>query len=412
MLKSFLFILFFFTSAFSQIELREKIDKILNELPEGTKSGIIIINPQTLDTLYQKDIKLPLIPASNTKLFSTAVALDLFGPDFKVSTKLLTDAKKTKGYMLDGNIYIKGYGNPTFSEKDMEKFAEELKNRGIRLITGNIIGDESYFDDIYTREGGIEEERASVKLPPISALIYKRNQIVTKRKVRRRIKYQTINVSEPAVHVAREFKTKLKEYGIIVDGNCLSSVTPDNAIEITSSYIKLLDMISIINKRSDNYYAECLFKIIGAEVNGLPGNGMLSSQTIISYMKDRDIYLGKCQIVDGSGISRYNQASAATIASLLENVYLDVKLFDLYNKSLSIAGYDGTLGYRMSGTSAEYNFKGKTGTLNGVSSLSGFLKLQNGDDIIVSILFEFDSKGGRYFRNIQDKIIEAVTESF
>lgn len=412
--KHFLFFLLLAGSLFGGgAEFRDSLNAIVASFPPGTRAAILITNPLSQDTLFSFNPGIPLIPASNTKLFTTAVALDLLSPEFKIYTKLLTDDQNLKDGIINGNVYLKGFGNPTFSEKDLDDFVDALKKLRIKKITGSIIGDESYFDNEYTREGSIEEESASVKLPAISALIYNKNTTTTQKRIRRRrYKTYTTFVKDPSLFAANQLRKKIVTGGISVEGNYLNGVAPLNSKEITSVHIKLIDLISRINKRSDNYYAECLFKIVGAEASGTQGSAITASQAILAYLKERDIHTEGLRIVDGSGISRFNQTTVATLSELLETIYLDVDFFELYNSSLSVAGYDGTLGGRMRGTSAEYNFKGKTGTLNGVSSLSGFLKLRNGDDIIVSILIEFNEKHHSYFRDMQDRIVSALSEIY
>jgi len=160
-----------------------------------------------------------------------------------------------------------------------------------------------------------------------------------------------------------------------------------------------------INKHSDNFLAECLFKTLGAEISGEQGNAFYSTQAILSFIKDNGIYSDGSSIVDGSGISRFDQITVGALAGVLEKMYFDLAHFDDFYNSLSIAGVDGTLRNRMDDTRAGRNFHGKTGTLNGVSSLSGYVTTAAGDDLIVSIIFEFDKKGARFHRNIQDDII-------
>jgi D-alanyl-D-alanine carboxypeptidase len=96
---------------------------------------------------------------------------------------------------------------------------------------------------------------------------------------------------------------------------------------------------------------------------------------------------------------------------LLEYIYLDIEHFDFFYNSLSIAGRDGTLEDRMYESAAYENFRGKTGTLNGVSSISGYLTTKSNKDLIVSMLMNFSSKGQNYYRSIQDKIISYLAEN-
>ncbi|HPI36498.1 MAG TPA: D-alanyl-D-alanine carboxypeptidase/D-alanyl-D-alanine-endopeptidase [Ignavibacteriaceae bacterium] len=407
-----LFILFFFlfnTYPFFGQQLVERIESVLNSLPQGTMYGILIINPLSTDTIYARNISQSLIPASNTKLFTSAVALKLLGINYEVSTKLFTDSDTIRNGIINGNLYLKGYGNPAFSEKDIDNIVEKLKKLNVYKITGKIVGDDSFFDTNYKREDSIEDEKSSVKLPPISAIIYNRNQIVKQRKYKRRIRNYSTFIANPPLFVAELLRKKLTENGIQVEGGFETGITPNRVIELASASIKLTDMINIINKNSNNFYAECLFKIIGAASSGVEGSAFSASQAIHRFLKENDIYSVGTNVVDGSGISRFNKMSVASIVSLLEKFYLDMKYYDVYYNSLSIAGVDGTLGSRMNHGSAEFNFRGKTGTLNGASSVSGYLKTVSGDDLIISMIFEFNRRGSDYFRGIQDKIIEAVT---
>jgi serine-type D-Ala-D-Ala carboxypeptidase/endopeptidase (penicillin-binding protein 4) len=168
--------------------------------------------------------------------------------------------------------------------------------------------------------------------------------------------------------------------------------------------------LSIVNKQSDNFLAECLFKTVGAVASGEEGSAFNAAQNINKFVVENDIESQGTKIVDGSGLSRYNQITVGSIVSLLENIYLNLNLYEPFLNTLSIAGVDGTLGGRMGSSSAEFNFRGKTGTLNGASSVSGYLKTKNGDDLIISMIFEFSKGGINHYRKIQDQIIEILAE--
>ncbi len=169
-------------------------------------------------------------------------------------------------------------------------------------------------------------------------------------------------------------------------------------------------MIKFINKNSNNFLAECLFKTIGAVASNKQGNSFYSTQAILTFIEDNGIYSKGTSIVDGSGISRFDQVTAGAVVGLLERMYFDIKNYDDFYNSLSIAGVDGTLSERMYNSSAANNFRGKTGTLNGVSSLSGYLYTAGGDDLIICIIFEFNSGRWDNYRDIQDEIVELLSD--
>ncbi len=386
----------------------KEIDDLISEIPADTKMAILIYNPLTQDTLVSINHTESMIPASNTKLFTTATALELMGGDHLLSTKILADDDNLLDSTIEGNIYIKGFGNPTFSTEDLEELVNQLYQSGLRKVTGNVVGDDTYFDNVYFRDDWISEERANIKLPPISALVIDRNRTIVTKKRKGRYRNYFVNVENPPLFAAKKLKEKLISYGVEVVGKSISEQTDENAKPLVDSSIELRELLQLINKNSDNFYAECLFKTLGSAYSGQQGNSLFSTQAILSYIDDNSIYSTGTKIVDGSGISRFDQVTAGALVGLLEKVYFNIKQFDDFFNSLSIAGVDGTLRKRMIGTHAENNFRGKTGSLNGISSLAGYVTTADDDDIIVCMMFEYTKGGASKYKSIQDKIVEIL----
>jgi len=409
-LATLFFIIFSLNNLFA--EAPEKIIKeivdIISGIPASTKMAIMIYDPLTQDTLVSINHTETMIPASNTKLFTTATALELMGGDYLLSTKILSDDDGLSDGIIEGNLYIQGFGNPTFSTEDLEELINQLYQSGLRKITGNVVGDDTYFDDVYSRDDWISEERANVKLPPISALVIDRNRTIVTKKRKGRYRNYFVNVDNPPLFAAKKLREKLIAYGVEVEGQSISGQTVDDAKPLVESSIELRELLKEINKSSDNFYAECLFKTLGSAYSGQQGNSFFSTQAILNYIEDNSIYSIGTKIVDGSGISRFDQVTAGALVGLLEKVYFNIKQFDDFFNSLSIAGVDGTLKKRMIGTSAENNFRGKTGTLNGVCSLAGYVTTADEDDLIVCMMFEFTTGGANKYKNIQDRIIEIL----
>ena len=389
-------------------ELIKELDELIAEIPAGTKMAVFIYNPLTQDTIVSINHTQTMIPASNTKLFTSATALELMGGEYLISTVILSDDDDLSDGTIDGDIYIKGFGNPTFTTEDLENLVNQLYQAGLRKVTGNVIGDDTYFDNIYSRDDWISEERANVKLPPISALVIDRNKTTVRRKRKGRYRTYFVNVDNPPLFAAKKFREILNTDGVEVTGKAVSSQTPDNAIPLVESSIELRELMKLINKSSDNFYAECLFKTLGAVYSGKQSNSFFATQAILNYIEDMGIFSTGTKIVDGSGISRFDQVTAGALVGLLEKIYFNISQFDNFNNSLSIAGVDGTLHKRMIGTAAENNFRGKTGSLNGVSSISGYVTNADNDDIIVCMMFEFNKGGASKYKNIQDRIIERL----
>lgn len=408
MIKKFIIIVLLvscYSLASSKEEIVNKIKEILYNLPSDTRSGILIYDPLSQDTVFGLNEYTAITPASLTKLFTTATSLSLMGGDYKLSTKLLTDDLNIKDGTIDGNLYIKGYGNSTFTDADLQELVVRLIQIGITKISGNIIGDDSFFDNIYTRADWIEDEGANIQLPPVSALVLDRNKITIRKKVRRRYRFITELVKDPPDFVAERLLEKLKLNGLEVTGKACSGNTPVKSYTLAEKSVLLKDLIALINKHSDNFFAECLFKTLGAESSGVQGNSFFSQQAIQKFMKENGIYSKNTEIVDGSGISRSDQVTPLALNGILEKMYFDLNNFDDFYNSLSIAGVDGTLGNRLMDSNAENNFRGKTGSLNGVSGLAGYLNLKNGDDLIITIIFEYNKGGWGFYRDIQDQIV-------
>lgn len=443
-------------------EISQEIDDILGGLPKGTKYGILIFDPVSKDTIISKNIFEPIKPASNTKLFTTAVAFSLMGGDHPLSTKLLTEDFNLSDGIINGNLYIKGYGNSLFTDNDLDSLVNQLKLLGIRKITGKIIGDDSYFDKEYKRSDWIIDEPDFDPLPPVSAIVINRNKIyldcraagktgsvlkysfninsssfiiknlakVTRRKSTVKISQSfkddnyefiisgglkrgrsgnfSIEIENPPLFAAVLLKDKLVSQGISFSHVTATGEAPEVINEICEKSIPLRYLASIINKRSDNYLAECLFKTIGAFYSDKQGNSFYSTQAILSFLSDNHIYSNGAVIVDGSGLSHSNIVPVLTIVNLLEKVYRNPGIYFDYYNSLSVAGRDGTLRNRLIGSNAENNFHGKTGSLHGVISLSGFMKSSSGRDLIVSIIFEFNRSYGNAYKATADRIIKLL----
>lgn len=389
-------------------ELRKQIEELLNTVPASTKIGMLIYNPILRDTLIKINHTMSMIPASNTKLFTTAVALSNLGGEFKISTKIFSDDSDLNDGIVNGNVYIKGYGNSTLKKYDIVRMVEDLKSLGITKITGSIIGDDRYFDNVYKRDDWIADETANVKLPPISAITVDRNRKVVQKRRGRRIRTYVTPIENPPLNAALVLRLALVEAGIDVVKGAKTGETPENVRFLTESAIQMRELIKLVNKHSDNFLAEGLFKIIGAEASQIQGNAFYSTQAILDFIDDNGIFATGTAVVDGSGISRFDQITPGAIVGLLEIMYFDINNFDDFLNSLSIAGVDGTLHHRMSKTIAENNFRGKTGSLNGVTSLAGYLKTKGNEDFIVSIIFEYEKGSSDFYKSIEDDIVIAL----
>ncbi len=461
MLKVFFFLFFAFVNLFSQSTLNERINNILSKVPKGTIAAVEIIDAETGQSIYENEATTHVIPASNAKLFSTATALSIMGLNYEFETQLLTNDRNLADNVINGNIYIKGFGNSLFTDKDLDDFVDQLKKLNITQITGDVIGDDSIWDKDYFRESWIEGESANVSVSAVSALVFNRNILTinisgaakvknkaivnlgddnnyikvinscttVKRKGSpkavlnfrdnkiilevsgsiKRNSHTSINVriSNPPLYIASVFYSRLLKAGISVKGIPKEGITEVNSSIITKATTPILDIVNLVNKRSDNFLAECLFKSIGAYKTLKQGNAFYSTQAINQFIQEQDIYSEDVEIVDGSGISRSNNVTVKTMAQLLYNIFKNKQIFSAFKNSLAISGIEGTLRRRMK-NGFEGKFYGKTGTLRGVSSLSGYYEPEEGKYYVVSMVFLFSKKDHEFYKDLQDKIIESI----
>lgn len=464
MIKKLFFVgcIFFVNICSRDSGLNDKINSLLDKIPASTKYGILIYNPVTKDTLYKRNIYEKIKPASNIKLFTTAAAIALIGSDSLVSTKILTDDFLIDDGIINGNLYIKGFGNPLFTDIDLDSLALVIRAKGITTITGKIIGDDSYFDNEYKRSDWIIDETIFDPLPPVSAITINRNRIqfslkassksggavkyslypscslISVKNLAKTVRGKTsirisqnfknnnyefiisgglrrqlstaymIEIENPPLFAAILLKDRLIKAGIKINEGADFGESPNVTNVLCEKSYSIKYLCGIANKRSDNFIAECLFKTLGACFSENIGSGFYGTQAIFNFLKENRIYSDGVIIVDGSGLSHQNQVTVLTIVNLLERIYKNPHIFFDYYNSLSIAGRDGTLRNRFIGSNAENNFRGKTGSLRGVLSLSGFMKSQSNEDLIISMLFEYESPSESFYEEIRDSIIEML----
>ena len=464
--KIFIFLSITFHSAFGQT-LGSKILSILSEAKGITKVGISIVDADLNKIIFQKNAHLPVTPASTVKLFTTSAALLNLGKGFKFSTELLTTDNNIADGTINGDLIIKGFANPFFTSGELDSMAINIRKLGITEITGNIVGDDSYFDSRYDREKWIKRERSNLALPPVSALIMDRNEItlsfipvkdklkpfrfsvlpksnlyeisgnakITRRRrlptilVNSRPKEIKINikgyirkrrhaysykafVDNPPVFIADMLYEKLKNQGIAIDGTIKANKSKGKTYLLEKKETNLEYVIKKTDKESDNFLAEIIFKTLGAQYSHEVGNSFYATQAVYSFLEKSGINSDNIEIVDGSGISRENKLTASAVTKLLKLIYNNKEVFNTFYASLASAGKDGTLENRLAGFGLKGNFHGKTGTLNGVSAVSGYLTTNSGKNVILSILINFNRNGADYWRELQDEIIIQVAKDY
>ena len=381
------------TSTVAPLErLQTDIDAVLQEeLFTNASISIKVVAVETGEVIYEKNSHKLHHPASTTKLFTAATALAKLGSDYQFETTLYSDAI-VKGEVL-GNIYLKGRADPVLQPQDLVKLGDALLQAGVKLIHGNIVVDETYLDAIWEGPGWMWDDRPLW----INALSIREVE-------------PDANKMSRALACGHLLKTTLMEKGVRVGSKVVpGTVSPEAHTVAKHLSPPLADLLKLMNKPSDNWIAELVFKTIGAEVMGEPGTWKKGREAIAEFLREIMDEPPIHRFVDGSGLSRYNLLNAELLTRLLVYIYHNFEVMPEFLSSLPIAGVDGTLKNRMQGVSAEKVLRAKTGTLSGVSALAGYTVTADDEVFAFGILISHYIGPARSARSTQDKIGNYLT---
>ena len=353
----------------AQSELAPRLDRAL-AVPHvrASASAAFAVDLETGEAIYSHNASLPLLPASNEKLAVTYAALTALGPSFRIETDVLGS-----GDLVDttwqGNLVLKGYGDPTLSGWDLALLAREIRADGITHVTGAVLADESWFDARRTAAGWkaafyIEES------PPLSALIVDRGRV------------GRFTSHDPALAAAQLFRAALARAGVRVDGAAAHGVADDSAVPLAAVDSPPLGaIVRWMDRVSDNFEAEMLLKQLGA-VQADRGSTASGVGVVSGLLTQAGVPMSGVRLVDGSGLSLLDRFTTSALVSLLTVMWNDTGVRPELLAALPVAGRSGTLVHRMRGTAAAGVVLAKTGTTSNASALSGFV----GDRYVFSIL--------------------------
>ncbi|MGH2921710.1 MAG: D-alanyl-D-alanine carboxypeptidase/D-alanyl-D-alanine endopeptidase [Gaiellaceae bacterium] len=359
-------------AAAAQTPLARKLDKALRAPHVApSRTGALAVDLATGRPVYAHNLTLPLIPASNEKLAVTYAALLAFGPAQQFETTVVGEGEQD-GTLWRGDLFLKGYGDPTLSTLRLHALAGQVRAAGITRVTGQLVGDESYFDSRRTAPGWkswffINES------PPLSALTADRGR------------YRGRTSRNPALAAAEIFREALRAAGVSIAGRTLVGTSAEDALPLAStSSVPLEHVLRFMNRESDNFTAEVLLKHLGTQLTD-QGTTFAGSAVVRQILAEQQIPLVGVRIVDGSGLSRLNRLTPATLVAMLRKGYDDPLVREVLLSSLPVAGRTGTLRRRMRSSPAAGRVHAKTGTTREASALSGYVKrryvfaiLQNG----------------------------------
>lgn len=451
---------------FAQQEFKAELQKIIKRsgIPESDL-GLYLTSGEGENQVVILDInsKKKMIPASISKMATASASLEYFPPGYKFKTQLLT-VGSTQDNVLKGDLYLKGGGDPGFVSENMWILVNHFKRNEIQKIEGDIVVDDSLFDqkrfdssrqpervdraydapvgamsfnwnsiNIYVRPGAKAGEPAKVFLDPENdyvRLVNKtsttgsnENKIAASRvedknfggdvihvsgKIGKDAKEVVIfkNVTQPDIWAGYNLKSFLAQRGVVVTGKIRTGKAPEKAQVVAESESRGVEQsIADMNKFSNNYVAEMLTKNMGT----LKGTGTLDTgvEMINAHLKKLGLPEDQYSFQNPSGLTRDNKFSAFAMWKVLLHLKNDFKVQPELLTSLPISGIDGTLKKRMKNSPGERWVRAKTGYLNNVVSLSGYAGRSDGRVFTFTFIFN-GSKDEGSVRNFFDQMLIAL----
>ena len=446
----------------------ERAKALLGTGPAGKGEwGILIVDAESGETLYEQNADKYFVPASNLKLFTTALALAKLGPEYRFHTTLETSGPLSQDGKLAGDIVLVGHGDPNLSnrkfpyevkeefdgppEKVLAELADALVAKGVKEISGDVVGDDSYFprerypngweiDDMVWEYGAAvsaivvddntvtltlapgeqagspvqcvlapatpdfmvendvvtsaAEVRADLTLTrePGSNLVVIKGSLPAKSAPRKLV----LAIEEPAQHAAATIKRLLEERGIKIAGvakarHVQAGESGDPTVFAEHVSVPLGDAVKLINKISQNLHTEMLLRTV-ARQNGPWKTPEELMKVPADFYAAAGIAPDDVIQTDASGLSRHDLVTPRAIVALLTYAQKQ-PWFGFFYASLPVAGQDGTLEDRMKNTLAAGKIHAKTGSVEHVRTLSGFAETPGGRRLIFSFLS--NNQGGK-----------------
>jgi D-alanyl-D-alanine carboxypeptidase/D-alanyl-D-alanine-endopeptidase (penicillin-binding protein 4) len=453
--------------------LSERIDRLIQTTPAAASAfwGIQIVDLSTGKTVYERNQHHFFVPASNTKLFSTAMALTRLGPDHTFQTVVTGAAPDGEG-RISGALRLVGRGDPNLTLQAVDDLAGQIAARGVKRVAGDIIGDDMWYVWEPYAAGWSIDDPQSDDGAPISALTIDNNTIAltihpghgegnpaalslnppleyyrVDNRIRtvpaggeRRIHFDRLpgsldarlwgtvplrdrpvdlllGMQDPAQYAAMAFRRALEERGITVEGSAVAEhLRPHDEPPPAAPGVELarhdsapfLEDLRLTDKKSQNLHAELDLRAVG-RARRTEGSFEAGFEELKAFLGEAGIESEEYNLRDGSGLARVNLVTPATVIKLLRHMYGGT-LRDTWVSLLPIGGRDGTLAGRFKDTPAAARVHAKTGSLAHVSALSGYIHRMNGDWMAFSILVNNYNGRTPEIRGVMDRICVLIVE--
>jgi serine-type D-Ala-D-Ala carboxypeptidase/endopeptidase (penicillin-binding protein 4) len=449
-------------------ELGDRIHSVLASKcldPGGV--GIEVVSLKDGSEVFSRNPDTALKPASNQKLFTSAAALALLKPDYVFPTVFFALEPPRNG-VLNGDLYIKGFGAPDLVGEFWWLMVQELYRQGLREVRGDLVGDDSYFDsetrppvwpqtvpddswvsapvgalsfnyDVVTvrvRPGPAVGRPPQVELVPLGGYFKVSNRATTSAGRNRlfvdRGYHQGVNtisvagsirlgsapievtkgVESPTFYALSAFQELSARQGISLRGAIRRGVVPDAAREIFRFESKPLSaIVRDMNKHSNNFMAETLLKTLGAEFQGAPGTTEKGLTVVRQYLEKIGVSTKDLTLVDGSGLAHDNRVTARSLVHTLQAMNDDFELWPEFLSSLPVAGIDGTLQRRFRQEDLMRKVRAKTGKIAGVATLSGYAVNEADETFAFAILINDYRCGTDTIKHLMDRVCSSLVES-
>lgn len=448
--------------------LQRPIDNIINRIDPNINMGMMVVDLNTGETLYQRNVRNTFTPASNMKLFSDAVALLVLGPDYRFQSQLSTDATSLENGTLNGSLYLFLPGDPSFTQAHLDILFAQLPTWGIKHIHGKVVivsehnnipphapgvvlKDLSYSYGAPTAPIMIDENRVTVTInpayqvgmPAIVEYSAPKNSFVLDNQVKTAagrcgISVRTtadnhlvvrgcigltdgsvqarIPILNPLSYANALVKDRLENVGILLDGDVTLGQAPASTLVLATHFSKQMTQIMADTlKPSDNLYADSLFLHAAKVIHGSPLDWEQAQPVVKNYIqKQTGINMQNAILIDGSGLSRQDLVTPEQTVGLLRYLHDRFPLSYEYISALPIAGQDGTLMKRFRKPTQRGFMRAKTGSMTGIMSLSGYLYSANAHTLAFAIYINTrrgtnPSISGRY-RGMVDSLCDFLLQ--
>jgi D-alanyl-D-alanine carboxypeptidase/D-alanyl-D-alanine-endopeptidase (penicillin-binding protein 4) len=351
--------------ALDTVALRARLSREMARA--GALAGAYVRDLDTGQAVYARKENVARPPASVEKLYTTSTALLRFGPDARLTTRVVGTGGLDPQGVWRGDLFIKGAGDPTLSQAQILALASTIAAQtGIVRIAGSVLGDESVFDALRgsARSGFAFDSAIGGVLSGVA------------------VGRGFSRDGAPAKEAARRLAKALRAAGVAVDGPSGAGIAPTYVQELASVQSPpMADLVRLTNVPSDNFDAEMLLKGLGARFAGA-GTTTAGAAVVRRQLATFGVHP---RIVDGSGLSRANRTTPRQVVRLLERMF-EQPVGPAFEGSLAIAGRTGTVRRRMRGTPAQDRCETKTGTLIAVSALAGYCHTTGGHTVAFAML--------------------------